>query len=242
MSKSQTNLVTQSDESSGPTSAGCGNIGGSNTGSNSHSVVMRRNLARQAGFRHVGSEGTMLNPNLCHENIFMFEGCDVVIGGGGGGGNVPVGTVKRQVESINFNSKPCIVRDSEGSNCCVTTDLEEKGVSGVEGEQPRFYLMNGGDQRISGHRSSSELLGSGGESSVELSSQQQQSIQQQSSPPPPESKSVGSVGDETMKDGGETTVDVSIDDVSTLSRLSGFNRSKKVRKIIMLVWINVTVL
>lgn len=102
MSKSQSNL-TESSDSGGNGGVDCssrrveimgggGGMRGAGTSSTgtSRGVVMRKNLSRHAGFRHVGSEGTMLN----NENMLLFDtATEPVIGG-----NVPIGTVKRQVD------------------------------------------------------------------------------------------------------------------------------------------------
>lgn len=165
-----------------------------------------------------------------------------------------------QVESINFNSKPCIVRESDNLDAEQQNQLhgsltsEEDKLTVVESvgvvnsnDQPRFYL----NEQRSNHASSELLSTSVAEVSGEFDSlssggQQQQQQQQQlfcALQQSPDSKRFKCESSLTSKqqqqqqaqdDGGEigqqqqqqeALVD---DDVSTLSRLSEFNRSKKV--------------
>lgn len=142
-----------------------------------------------------------------------------------------------KVESINFNSKPCIVRDNDqldGQKNQSESNLVDGGGGGVEEdkvslittdyEQPRFYL----NEQRSDQVSSSDLLnGLSGEfeTITTPTTTMTTNIIQQS----PDSKRFKQGEDTDISSGGQVADDVV--DVSTLSRLSEFNRSKKVCQI-----------
>lgn len=109
LSKSQSNLSQESSSSSSAVDSGKP-MNKAVVTSNGSTVVFRKNLARQltagSGFKHAPSDGAILMHS--HQSVDTGLTVDPVVDS-----LLLVGTVKRQVESINFNSKPCIVRESD---------------------------------------------------------------------------------------------------------------------------------
>lgn len=227
LSKSQSNLSQDSSSSSAVVSGKP--MSKAAVTSNGSTVVFRKNLARQltagGGFKHAPSDGAILMHSQ-HQSVDTGLTVDPVVDS-----LLLVGTVKRQVESINFNSKPCIVRESDTPppQHQVVEDNLSSDVAA------RFYLN---DASPNGAGSTTASTNNLDENQTVPGDLQQTTTVMTTSPDskrfkcelsPTSSSDTNTI---VAADSNTTNDDNAAEIVSSsspLSRLSEFNRSKKVR-------------
>ena len=234
LSKSQSNLSQDSSSSSAAVSGKPMNK--AVVTSNGSTVVFRKNLARQltagSGFKHAPSDGAILMHS--HQSVDTGLTVDPVVDS-----LLLVGTVKRQVESINFNSKPCIVRESD-TPPPQQQPVEDNLSSDVAA---RFYLN---DASPNGAGSTTASTNNLDENQTVPGDLQQTTTVMTTSPDskrfkcelsPTSSSDTNTI---VAADSNTTNDDNAAEIVSSsspLSRLSEFNRSKKVRFFNLFYWL-----